>query len=112
MYLTADGPHGGPLQQVPDEQLAAARTQIDTIATTVGASRALELDAAINPSSGTLQAPNGVSGKPPVALVEVTSEPGGGESILFKGPLYVATPDVLAEYGIARQRHRPRRPTS
>jgi putative ABC transport system permease protein len=99
VYRSGDGPKGGPLGEVPASDLATISAQIDSMAARLGTRDVVQLDMAIDPDAPVLAGP-GPSGRPPAGLADVRGVPGGGKSFLLEGPLYVATPDVLAQYGI------------
>ncbi len=128
--LSPDGV-GGPVPSVSAADLTAAETQVGAMAAAVGARSTLALDLAVS-GSGTQAPPSasssgesggllggsktaataqpGSSQASPAALVHVTSGPHGGIGEEIVSPLYVATPAVLAHFGIdpasVRARHR------
>ncbi|HZQ58192.1 MAG TPA: FtsX-like permease family protein [Acidimicrobiales bacterium] len=89
----------GLVPAMTEAQLAAARGQVDQIVAAAGARGAVELERAVSPTAPVVSVPDG-TGKEGAALVTVTPH-GGGEDIILSGSLYVATPAVLAHYGIA-----------
>jgi putative ABC transport system permease protein len=100
VYLS-NGGNGAPVPQLAPPQLQTAQTRVNTIATAVGSHDVLALETALD-----LSAPsepggtgNGPGGKFPVGLAQVTKT-GRGEEISPVGSTYVATPAVLAHYGI------------
>jgi putative ABC transport system permease protein len=94
VYLSGGG-NGAPVPHVTPAQLQTARTGVNTVATSLGSHDVLTLEQAINPAAP--NAPGG--GKDSVGLVKVTKT-SRGEQISFAGATYVATPAVLAHYGI------------
>jgi putative ABC transport system permease protein len=89
----------GPISDVGPAEQAAAHAHVDTIATALGTHDVLGLDKAVNPEEPIIQGPQ-ASGRDAAGLV--TSAPAGeGVRIELVHPLYVATPAVLAHYGIA-----------
>lgn len=99
IYHSGDGPKGGPLAEVSGDDLTTIRAQIDSMAARLDTRDVVELDMAIDPSAPVLSGP-GMSGRPPAGLADIRGEPGGGKSVELAGPLYVATPEVLAQLGV------------
>jgi putative ABC transport system permease protein len=91
-----------PLPELSAAQVQAAAAGARRVAAAVGARAPLELEQAIDPGAPTLTDPgNGVSGRIPAALAEpITHNGQKGFSISPSDVLYVATPEVLARYGI------------
>ena len=100
VYLSPYG-YGGPVAPTSTAELADAEHQVQAIASAVGARDVLPL--AVAASSGGPDAlpagTGGPNGPPPASLVRVTRRGRGIEEDLI-APLYVATPQVLAAYGI------------
>jgi putative ABC transport system permease protein len=94
------GIKGGPSPQLSSTDLSSVRSGLDAMAAQVGAHDVVELDTAIDPSAPVLSG-DGTSGQPPVGLADLQTEPGGGRSLEIRGPLYIATPQLLAADGIA-----------
>ncbi len=105
LYLS---PPDGPGSQVPPlnaTDQAAVTTAVDQLATAIHANSVLPLDQAYNPQAGIQPpqlGPRGAqrSGYMTQSLAKVT-QISHGESISEVIPLYVATPAVLAHYGVA-----------
>jgi len=91
VHLAAD--NGGPAP-TPD-QLQTARSRVATIAAALGSHDVLGLETAVNPAAP--NTPDG--GKDRVGLAQVTKL-SRGERISLVGSTYVATPALLAHYGI------------
>jgi len=100
VYLSS-GDNGAPVPSLTPAQLQAAQTRVNAIAAGLGSHDVLALEEAINPASPNLPGGpgNGTGGKMPVSLAKVTKE-SRGEAISPVGSTYVATPAVLAHYGI------------
>jgi putative ABC transport system permease protein len=100
IYL-GDSGNGTPVPQVTPAQLQTAQARVNTIATSLGSHDVLALDKAINPTAPNEPGGpgNGPGGKFPVGLAKVTKV-SRGEQISPVGSTYVATPTVLARYGI------------
>jgi putative ABC transport system permease protein len=88
-------PDAGPAPDLSADQQAAAGRAAASIASSVGANGALALEAGINPSG---DGPGG-RGKFSANLVRITKMP-RGEEIQLVNTVYVATPQVLAFFGI------------
>ena len=98
LYLSPDAAHGGPVPDLDATHLEQRRVQVDAIASAVGSDGALELDKAIDPNGSLAILPD-VTGRQTVDLVDVSTD-GDRTSIRFEATLYVATPELLARYGI------------
>jgi putative ABC transport system permease protein len=100
VYLSGGG-DGAPVPELTTAQLQTAQTRVNTIATALGSHDVLALDKAVNPTDPNEPGGpgNGTGGKFPVGLAKVTKT-GRGEEISPVGSTYVATPAVLAHYGI------------
>jgi len=100
IYLGGSG-NGAPVPHLTRAQLRTAQARVSAIATSLGSNVVLALDKAVNPVApnepGGLG--NGPGGKFPVGLAKVTRT-SRGEEISPVGSTYVATPAVLAHYGI------------
>ncbi|HET7490057.1 MAG TPA: ABC transporter permease [Acidimicrobiales bacterium] len=83
--------------ELPPDQLATGRAAVGAIAARLGGD-VVELDRAVSPSAPVVPAP-GVTGKDPAALVKVEHQ-GAGTRVSVEAPLYVATPALLAQYGV------------
>jgi putative ABC transport system permease protein len=90
---------------LPDAAVAAARSQVDAIAATLGTHDLLELHRAVDPLGPGIEGPRG-KGKIPAALVHETPE-GNGTRIDLVADMYVGTPAVLAHFGIQAADIRP-----
>ena len=116
VYLSPNAHDGGPVPQLSDVELAAVRHQVDAMAKSVGAHEVVELDTAVDPTTPEMQADGGAVvatpgrasgsssagatvGRPPAGLAAISNGPHGGQSIQYRGGLYVATPQVLAYDG-------------
>ena len=104
LYLSASGSGGGnPVPPTTPAQQRTLQARVDQLAAALHAGPVLTLDQAFNPSSG-LQAPppgqrGGRLGYLTASLAQVSTVP-RGENVMFMNTLYVATPAVLAHYGI------------
>jgi putative ABC transport system permease protein len=99
VYVSEGGP-GRPLPDVTATQLQAIEASIDDIATTLNTNVVVPLDAAVNPTAPEVPGLGGnQGGREIAALVKVTPRPRGTD-VEFIAPLYVATPALLAHYGI------------
>jgi putative ABC transport system permease protein len=104
VYLGMHGHDGA--ESVPDEsaaQLQSARSTVDAIANTLHSTATASLDAAVDKSQNEQTGPGG-QGRQPAMLYHVTMGSFGphrqGFSAQPVADLYVATPEVLAHYGI------------
>ncbi|HTJ76945.1 MAG TPA: FtsX-like permease family protein [Acidimicrobiales bacterium] len=100
------GPDGGPVlvNQTP-AQLQAEQAAVDAMAASLHARAVVPLEAAFNPATPDAPGlrpggPSGPGAKESAALVKPEPEAGGHTAYGFVGRLYVATPAVLAHYGI------------
>ena len=121
VYLTAAGPGAGQVAALSPAQIAAATVQVDRFASAIGAGRPLALDQAYDPN-GPLSAPPiaqgsgsgrksvgpgsdgtaaGQGGGYATANLAVVTANGRGISASQMTPVYVATPAVLAHYGLS-----------
>jgi len=118
VYLTDSGPAAGQVAALSSAQLAAATDQVDRFASAIGAGRPLALEQAYDPN-GPLSAPPIAQGSGPgrqsvgpgsgagqgggyaAANLAVVTPNGQGISASQMTPLYVATPEVLAHYGLS-----------
>ncbi|MDQ1398017.1 MAG: putative transport system permease protein [Acidimicrobiaceae bacterium] len=99
VYLAAHG-HGGPTPDLDPAQLQAVQASVTSMADALHARAVVALEVATNPTAAAVPGPgNGEGGKEPAALVRITARD-GGVGVEFVTPLYVATPDLLARYGI------------
>jgi putative ABC transport system permease protein len=106
VYAGAHGHDGG--ASIPSEsaaQLQSARSTVDAIAHSLHTSGAVALEAAVDPNMNEQQGPGGQAGKPPTMLFHVTFEGQFGPhrqgfSAQPVAMLYLATPELLAHYGI------------
>jgi putative ABC transport system permease protein len=95
----ADGGGGGPLPEQTPAQLQAIQAQVDGLAISLHA-QGVALDEAVNPNAPDVPGMgNGQGGKEPASMVRVIPE-SRGFGIMFVAPLFVATPALLARYGI------------
>jgi putative ABC transport system permease protein len=106
LYLTQNG-GGNPIPPISSAQQDAVQARVNQLAAALHGPAALPLYMAIDSASG-LMSPQpgpggGPGGYPPVALAQVTVT-GQGENISQIRNLYVATPALLAHYGIAPNR--------
>ncbi len=117
VYLVDHVRDGGPVPQLSDAELGSVRRQVDVLAQSIGAHRVVPLEIAVDPTSPEMQIDGGgqvasaapgssstsasgaASGRTPAAMASITNEH-GGQSISISGPLYVATPEVLAFAGV------------
>jgi putative ABC transport system permease protein len=100
VYLSAAG-NGAPVPQMTKQQLQTAQTRVNAIAAALDSHDVLALEEAVDPTGPNQPAGpgNGTGGKFPVGLARVTKTD-KGENISPVGTTYVATPAVLAHYGI------------
>jgi putative ABC transport system permease protein len=127
VYLSSDARPGGPAVVLTDAEATRARNQVDAIAHAAGSNDVLELQVAVAadaaadvgaaPSAGgpgagpavgkagggaTIATPGeSPMGADPAGLVTPVTSADGGHGFKLDAPLYVATPEVLAHYGIA-----------
>jgi putative ABC transport system permease protein len=106
VYVTPDT-SAGQVPPLTPSQLQAVTTRLGELATAVHARAVVPLEQAYSPQAG-LQPPQPGSGGRTIpagyaiaSLAQVTLHPGGGIEISGMFPLYVATPSLLAHYGIA-----------
>jgi putative ABC transport system permease protein len=105
MYLTPGGA-GNQIPALSASQQQLATADVDRLAAAIHASSVLALEQAYNPQSPIAPAlPGGPGGGQPAgyetaSLAKVTQMP-HGESITTMITLYVASPDLLAHYGIS-----------
>jgi putative ABC transport system permease protein len=100
VYLNGDSADTNLLGDVTPAQLQAAQTRVDELASSLGTHDVVPLAAAVNPAAPDLHGPEGSpGGKPAAALVKITPE-GNGFNEKLTARLYVATPELLARYGI------------
>jgi putative ABC transport system permease protein len=100
VYLSPEGA-GAPLPDTTPAQLQVVQAGVDAIAAALGTHDIVPLDAAVNSGDGKvagLGAREG--GKGMAVLVRVQPVDGGGTLMSDVGALYVATPALLARYGI------------
>ena len=102
LYVTVSGV-GGPVANLSPAQQQAGQTRVDQLATALHATAVLPLEVAYNPAVGPQAlgpGPAGTAGgQIPVTLAQVTNLPRGQE-VSPVAQLYVATPALLAHYGI------------
>ncbi len=102
LHLTQSG-GGNPIPPITPAQQEATQTRVDQLAGALHAQTVVPLYMAIDSASGLLTPQpgpgGGPGGYPPVLLAQVTST-GQGESVSQIRDLYVATPAVLAHFGI------------
>ena len=98
VYLAPDGSVGAIPNQTPT-QVQSLQAVVDDMATAVHTDRVVPLDAAANPNGPDVPGLNGQGGKEAAAMVNVTPI-GQGVRIERGTPLYIATPELLAHYGI------------
>ncbi|HKN90570.1 MAG TPA: FtsX-like permease family protein, partial [Acidimicrobiia bacterium] len=106
VYLSAHGPGGPSPAALSPAELQTAQARVGDIATSLHTTDVVALEAAQSPTA--LDRPsanraqpsaNGDGGPPPAALARVQPV-AGGMSMQVVTPLYVASPAVLAHYGI------------
>jgi putative ABC transport system permease protein len=102
VHLSPNGDDG----LIPDmstAQLQAAQQRVDQIAASLHTRDVVTLEAAVNPSASSQLKPgagaDGQGGSIAAALVGITNE-GHGQTIKRVAPVYVATPALLARYGL------------
>ncbi|MDT4978177.1 MAG: putative transport system permease protein, partial [Pseudonocardiales bacterium] len=100
VYLSAHG-NGSPVPEVTPAQLQTAQTSANAIASAVGSHDVLALETAVNPKVPNEPGGqgNGAGGKFPTGLAKV-QKIGNGEQISPVGSTYLASPAVLAHFGI------------
>jgi putative ABC transport system permease protein len=100
VYLSAHG-NGSPVPEVTPAQLQTAQTSANAIASAVGSHDVLALETAVNPKAPNEPGGqgNGAGGKFPTGLAKV-QKVGNGEQISPVGSTYLASPAVLAHFGI------------
>ena len=91
---------GGPSADLTPAQIDQARAAADSLATSLGAKSTVELEQAVNPNAPLVEGPDGAGGHEPASLVQITPQGNGGTLIELRVPLYVATPELLADLGI------------
>jgi putative ABC transport system permease protein len=101
VYLAPKGSFGLPAD-IGAADVEAARRRVDGMATSVATRDVVELDEAVNPATPVIGGPKG-PGRQVAALVQAVPE-SGGVSVRLTVPLYVATPELLAQYGIDDRR--------
>jgi putative ABC transport system permease protein len=105
----ATGP-GNPVPVLTPDQQNAAQASIDQLASTLHARAVLPLEGAVNPDAATLPAQPGPGGGPggqiTAALARVAQR-GQGEEVQAVVQLYVATPALLAQYGLKAEQIEP-----
>jgi putative ABC transport system permease protein len=103
LHLTRGGA-GDPIPPVSASQQRTLSSKVSQLASALDARGVVPLYQAYNPQSALLPAQFGPGGGPggyqTLALAQVTSGPHGGVGISLVVPLVVATPAVLAHYGI------------
>jgi putative ABC transport system permease protein len=86
-------------------QLATVQTDVDQLAHALHAPAPLLLEAAVNPGGQPQPALPGLGdqsgGQPAASMAQVTTQGQNGVSVRLFAELYVATPALLAHYGIA-----------
>jgi putative ABC transport system permease protein len=99
VVVYAGAVHGGPkaVMAPTDAQLADLQPRINDMATSLHATATIQLEVAVNPNEP--DGPAGFGGKQPTSMVRVRPQ-GRGINEEFVVPLYIATPEVLAHYGI------------
>ena len=107
VWLSPHGGLGGGVPELTAAQLQTAQTQVNAIATSLHARFTLALDGALDPTVPNVQGGpgNSTAGKPIVELGKAHHKVEGGKNVTeFTDresiPLFVATPAVLAHYGI------------
>jgi putative ABC transport system permease protein len=109
LYLAQNGA-GNPIPPITAAQQEAAQNRVNQLAAALHAQAVVPLYTAVDSASGVVQpapeAGGGQGGYPPVALAQVTVT-GQGQNVSEMRNLYVATPAVLAHYGIAPSRIEP-----
>ena len=94
---------GAPIPKLSPAQQQAGQARVDQLATALHATAVLPLEVAYNPAAGPQAAgpgPAGMAGgQVPVTMAQVTDIPHGQE-VSPVAQLYVATPALLAHYGI------------
>jgi len=102
VHLSANG-DDGLIPDISTAQLQAARQRVDQIAASLHTRDVVMLEAAVNPSASAQikpdAGPDGQGGSIAAALVGITNQ-GHGQAIKRVAGLYVATPALLARYGI------------
>jgi putative ABC transport system permease protein len=100
VYFSGMGPDG-PLPDRTPAEMQALQAGVDSIAGAVGTHDVMPLEAAVNPGVSLVPGVgNGEGGKGTAALVRAQSMEDGGQRLSFVTTLYVATPALLARYGI------------
>ena len=95
---------GNPVPVVTSAQQADLQARLDQLAGPLRAQTVVAVDAAYDPTAPVQQAQPGAGGQSggqlTASLARVTPGPQGGENVNFLAQLYVATPALLAHYGI------------
>jgi putative ABC transport system permease protein len=95
---------GNPVPVVTSAQQVDLQARLDQLAGTLGAQTVLAIDAAYDPTAPVQQPQPGAGGQSggqlTASLARVTPGPQGGEGINLLAQLYLATPALLAHYGI------------
>jgi putative ABC transport system permease protein len=100
VYLSAGGAEG-PVPDRTPAQLQGFQAAVESIATALDRADVVTLEAAVNPAVTLLPGVgNREGGKGTTALVRLEPLEDGGKRLFFVAPLYVATPALLAHYGI------------
>jgi putative ABC transport system permease protein len=100
VYLSPEGA-GAPLPDTTPAQLQGVQAGVDAIAATLGTRDVVTLEAAVNSGDGRVAGVGArEGGKGTAVLVRVEPLEGGGSRMAGVGGLYVATPALLARYGI------------
>jgi putative ABC transport system permease protein len=110
LHLTPDGGTGDAIPPVTPAQQQALEARVNQLAAALHAQAAVSLYAPVDSQSGLLPPQpgpgGGPGGYPPTVLGQVTPVP-HGESVSALRDLYVATPALLAQYGISPDRIEP-----
>jgi putative ABC transport system permease protein len=96
---------GNSLRDFPPTELDAIRKRVSAIAKALEAADVVELDGAVNPDEP--EDPGFGPGRREAAALVTVHSRGAGTAITFVGPAYVATPAVLAHFGIKASQIHP-----
>ncbi|GIF54675.1 FtsX-like permease family protein [Asanoa iriomotensis] len=101
VWLSPQAPFG-PVPPLTAEEAATAQERVDAIATELHATTTLPLQAAIDPSAPPVQGFEGAPGGPEAMLLGRPHPKGNGVSYSSADSvmLFVATPELLARYGV------------
>jgi putative ABC transport system permease protein len=98
VYTPSGGPGPGSGQAPTSGQLQAEQSRVNALAVSLHAQSILALDSAINPNA---------NAGPDAIRTTATLQQAGTQNNNYSGPLYVATPALLSQYGISASQVSP-----